>query len=110
MLRAALVSLSSSVPHGQECQRSERSFLPSAPRPEQTCDVLNGLTKITLRPALAALTLTIFVKVDHPVSRIDLLSPAFAAAPLGKYFPCSSCLGAGALVRFFVRKSSNTMT
>lgn len=35
MLIAALVSLSSSHPHSQECQRSERSFLRMVPHPEQ---------------------------------------------------------------------------
>ena len=73
------------------------------------CDVLDGSTKMTVRPAHAALTLTICVNVLHPASKIDLFNPAFAAAPLGTYFPFSSCLGAGAFVRFFTCKSSNTM-
>src|SRR5207237_4298949 len=110
MLTAALVSLSSSVPQLQLCHRSDRSFFTSAPHPEQICDVLNGFTKMTVRPAHAALTLTISVNVLHPASRIDLFNPAFALAPLGKYCPFSSCFGAGALVRFFTCKSSKAMT
>src|SRR5436309_2468343 len=107
---AELVSRSSSVPHEQLCHRSERSFLTTAPHPEQSCDVMNGFTKTTVRPAHAALTLTIAVNVLHPASKILLLSPAFALAPLGKNFPVvSSCLGAGAFVRFLTCKSSNTM-
>src|SRR5258708_525623 len=107
---AELVSLSSSVPHAQECHRSDRSFLTTAPHPEQSCDVIYGFTKTTVRPAHAALTLTISVNVLHPASRIDLFNPAFAAAPLGRYFPFSSCFGAGAFVRFLTRKSSKTIT
>jgi hypothetical protein len=42
---------------------------------------MNGFTKMTVRPAHAALTLTISVNVLHPASKILLLSPAFAAAP-----------------------------
>src|SRR5260370_40842084 len=33
---AELVSRSSSVPHSQECQRSDRSFFTIAPHPEQS--------------------------------------------------------------------------
>src|SRR6266852_5669983 len=107
---AELVSLSSSVPHEQLCHRSDRSFLTTAPHPEHRCDVINGLTKMTVRPAHAALTLTISVKVAHPASKILLFSPAFAAAPLGRYCPVSSsCFAFGRFVRFFVCKSSNTM-
>src|SRR5258708_36697539 len=111
MRLAELVSLSSSVAHAHECLRSERSFLTTAPHPEQSCDVMYGLTKTTVRPAHAALTLTFSVNVLHPASKIDLLSPAFAAAPLGKETPvASSCLGFGRLVRLAVFKSSHTMT
>src|SRR6266567_725180 len=104
---AELVSRSSSVPHSHLCQRSASSFLTTAPHPEHSCDVMKGFTKMTVRPAHAALTLTISVNVAHPASRIDWLSPAFALAPLGKYCPVvSSCLGAGAFVRFLTCKSS----
>jgi hypothetical protein len=65
---AELVSLSSSVPQLQLCHRSDRSFLTTAPHPEQSCDVMNGFTKTTVRPAHAALMLTISVKVAHPAS------------------------------------------
>ena len=54
----------------------------------------------------AAVTLTICVNVLRPASKIDLFNPALAAAPLGRYFPFPSCLGAGAFVRFFTCKSS----
>src|SRR2546421_4008747 len=111
MSLAALVSRSSSVPHPHECHLTDKSFLTTAPHPEHSCEVFLGFTKTTLRPAHAALVLTIRVKVAHPASRIDVLSPAFAAAPLGRYCPvASSCLGVGAFVRFLVCKSSNTMT
>src|SRR6266705_1190054 len=107
---AELVSRSSSVPHVHECHRSDRSFLTTVPHPEHSCDVRNGFTKTTVRPAHAALTLTISVNVLHPASRIDLFNPAFALAPLGRNFPVSSsCFGFGLLVRFFVCKSSNMM-
>src|SRR5271157_3682280 len=100
MFVAALVSRSSSVPHSQECHRTSRSFLTMLPHPEHACDVMNGFTKTTSRPALAALAETISVNVAHPASRIDLFSPAFALAPLGRYCPvASSCLGSGTLVR-----------
>src|SRR5947207_7340534 len=99
------------MPHEQLCHRSDRSFLTTTPHPEQRCDVMNGFTKSTVRPAHAALTLTISVKVAHPASKIDVFNPAFALAPLGKYWPiASSCLGAGAFVRFLTCKSSKTMT
>jgi len=68
MVSAALVSLSNSVPPLQEYQRSDRLFLTSAPHPEHICDVLNGFTKTTTRPARAALALTISVNVAHPTS------------------------------------------
>src|SRR6266852_8049186 len=104
---AELVSLSSSVPHEQLCHRSDRSFLTTAPHPEHSCDVMYGFTKTTVRPAHAALTLTISVNVLHPASRIDLFNPALALAPLGRYCPVvSSCFGAGDLVRFLTCKSS----
>src|SRR5262249_35826882 len=107
---ALLVSLSSSTPHSHECHRSDRSFLTTAPHPEQSCDVMYGLTKRIVRPAHAAFALTIFVNVAHPASRIDLLSPALPEAPLGRYLAVSaSCLGFGRLVRLAVCKSSNTI-
>ena len=40
-----------------------------------------GFTKTTVRPAHAALTLTITVNVLHPASKIDLFNPVFALAP-----------------------------
>jgi len=63
-----------------------------------------------VRPAHAASVLTILVKVDHPASRILLFNPDLAAAPLGRYFPFSSCLGFGRFVKFSVCNASNTMT
>src|SRR6266566_9202023 len=81
---ADAVSRSSSHPHTQECHRSSNVFLRMVPQLGHICDVLDGSTKMTVRPAHAALTLTICVNVLHPVSRIDLFTPAFAAAPLGK--------------------------
>jgi len=41
---AAFVSLSSSQPHAQECQRSESSFLRTVPHDEQTWVVYLGFT------------------------------------------------------------------
>src|SRR5258708_38808405 len=87
MTFADAVSRSSSHPHGQECHRSSSVFLRMVPQLGQICDVLDGSTKMMVRPAHAALTLTISVNVLHPASRIDLFSPAFALAPLGKYDP-----------------------
>src|SRR6266536_5203311 len=107
---AELVFMSSSVPQLHLCHRSERSFLTTVPHPEQRCDDMYGFTKTTVRPAHAALTLTISVNVLHPASRIDLFNPAFAAAPLSTYFPFSSCFGAGAFVRFLTRKFSKIIT
>jgi len=52
---AAFVSLSSSHPHSQECQRSSRDFLRTVPHCEQTCEVERGFTNNTARPAYAAL-------------------------------------------------------
>ncbi len=98
MTCAAAVSRSSLHPQGQECHRSSNVFLQSVPQLGQICDVPFGSTNMIVRPAHAALTLTICVKVLHPASRILLLSPALAAAPLERYLPCSSCLGTGAFV------------
>src|SRR5579885_1717617 len=109
MSLALLVSRSKLMPQAHACQRSARVFRTSAPHPEQSCDVMDGFTKSTVRPALAALTLTISVNVLHPASKIDLLSPAFADAPLGRYFPLSSCLGCGLFTIFAACKSSNAM-
>jgi hypothetical protein len=99
---ADAVSRSSSHPHSQECHRSSHVFLRMVWQLGHLCEVLDGSTKMTLRPAHAALTLTICVNVLHPASKMDLFHPAFAAAPLGTYFPFSSCLGAGAFVRGLV--------
>ena len=110
MTFADAVSRSSSHPHAQECHRSSNVFLRMVPQLGHICDVLYGFTQMTVRPAHAALTLTISVNVFHPASKIDLFNPAFALAPFGRYFPFSSCFGAGAFVRFLTRKSSNTMT
>ncbi len=55
ILMATLVSLSSSVPHAQECQRRDSSFLRTVPHPEQTCEVDFGFTNRTVRPAHSAL-------------------------------------------------------
>src|SRR5256714_15375436 len=110
MTFADAVSRSSSHPHSQECHRSSNVFLRMVPQLGQICDVLDGSTKMTVRPAHAALTLTIAVNVLHPASRMDLFNPAFALAPFGRYFPFSSCFAAGAFVRFLTRKSSNTKT
>ena len=49
---AALVSLSSSQPHAQECQRSDRSFFLTVPQDEHTWEVYLGDTFRTVRPAL----------------------------------------------------------
>ncbi len=95
MTFADAVSRSSSHPHSQECHRSSNVFLRTVPQWGQVCDVLDGSTKTTLRPAHAALTLTIAVNVLHPASKIDLFNPALALAPLGRYFPFSSCLPCG---------------
>src|ERR1700736_6432548 len=62
---AELVSRSRLVPQSQVCQRSARVFLTTAPHPEQSCDVIDGFTKRTVRPALAALATTIPVNVLH---------------------------------------------
>src|SRR5581483_10740975 len=111
MTFADAVSRSSSHPHSQECHRSSNVFLRMVPQLGQICDVLDGFTKITVRPAHAALTLTIPVNVLHPASRILLFNPAFEARPLGRnLLVSSSCLGAGARVKFLTCKSSNTMT
>lgn len=111
MTFADAVSRSSSHPQAQECHRSSNVFLRSVPQLGQICDVLDGFTKTTVRPAHAALTLTISVNVAHPASKIDLFNPAFALAPLGEYAPvASSCLGFGRFVRLAVCKSSKTMT
>src|SRR5258708_33794473 len=66
---AELVSRSSSVPQLHLRHRSDRSFLTSLPHPEQSCDVLYGSTKTTVRPALAALTLTISVNPTNCATR-----------------------------------------
>src|SRR5215469_8488998 len=95
-----LVSRSSSQPHSQLCQRSSNVFLRIFPHPEQIWLVYLGSTNTVVRPAHAALTLTSVVKILQPASAMDLFSPAFAAAPLGKYCPVSSsCFGLGALIR-----------
>ena len=90
---AALVSPSNTTPQcTQVWTRSSRSLCgPSLWHREHICEVLKGSTRITERPAHAALTLTISVKAPHPASKIDLFNPAFALAPLGKYCPFSSC-------------------
>ena len=111
MTFADAVSRSISAPQAQECHRSSNVFLRMVPQLGQICDVLDGSTEMTVRPAHAALMLTISVNVLHPASKILLLSPAFALAPLGKYcLVFSSCLGAGARVKFLTRKSSKTIT
>jgi hypothetical protein len=108
---ADAVSRSSLHPHSQECHRSSSVFLRIVPQFGQVCDVLDGSTKRTVRPALAALTLVIFMNMPHPASRILLFSPAFALAPFGRYFPvASSCLGCGALTRWAIGRSSKTIT
>src|SRR4249919_545232 len=99
MLMAALISRSNTTPQcTQLWTRSAKSLCgPSLWHCEQICEVLKGSTKITVRPAHAALTLTNSVNVLHPASKIDLFNPALVLAPLGTYCPFSSCLGAGAL-------------
>jgi hypothetical protein len=84
MTFAEAVSRSSSHPHTQECQRSSKVFLRIVPQLGQVCDVFEGFTKTTIRPALAALTTTICVNALHPASKIDEFKPAFAAAPLSR--------------------------
>src|SRR2546425_2384729 len=96
---AALTSRSNSVPHSQECHRSDKSFLRTCPQPEHTCEVNLGSTLISVRPAHAALTEHICTKVPHPASTMLLFNPPLALAPLGRYAPFSSCLGLGFLVR-----------
>src|SRR6266849_10712735 len=109
MLIAALVSRSSSQPHSQLCQRSSRSFLRTVPHCEQTWEVYLGLTFRTSRPAHAALCETICWNWPHPASRMLLLSPDFAAAPLGRYWPVSSsCFGLARLLMLVISSSSKT--
>src|SRR5258708_14488631 len=102
MTFAEAVSRSSSHPHAQECQRSSKVFLRIVPQLGQVCDVFDGFTKTTVRPAFAALTTTICVNVLHPASKIDLFKPALAAAPFGRQVPFPSCLGLGVAVRLLV--------
>src|SRR5579863_6016571 len=102
MLMAALTSRSSSAPQSQLCQRSDRSFFLTCPHCEQTCGVNWGSTLMSVLPASSALREHICTKVPQPASKIDLFKPAFAAAPLGRYAPFSSCLGFGFLVRLLV--------
>jgi hypothetical protein len=89
MTFAEAVSRSSSHPHSQECQRSERSFWRTLPQFGQICEVFLGFTKRTARPAHAALTCSISVNRPHPASEILLFNPPLAAAPLGMYCPAS---------------------
>ncbi|SRR6266487_2882652 len=111
MLMAALVSLSRTAPQCTHvCVRSDKSLCgPSSRHCEQICDVLYGFTKMTVRPALAALTTHICVNMPHPASCMLLFNPAFALAPFGTYFPSSSCFGFGRFVRLAVRRSSKAM-
>src|SRR5712692_6309559 len=106
---AALVSLSSSQPHSHECQRSSRDFFLTMPHCEHTWEVYLGLTFRTVRPAYAALLATICWNCPQPASRILLLSPLFAAAPLGRYVPFSSCFGLARLLILVICNSSNTI-
>src|SRR6266852_7148655 len=110
MLIAAFTSLSISAPQSQLCQRSSSVFLRTVPHLEQIWDVYLGFTFSMQRPAPSALTLHICMNMPHPASKILLESPPLAAAPLGRYFPCSSCLGLGRLIRLPTWISSNTMT
>ena len=87
---ALAASRSGSHPHAQACHRSSNVFLRMVPQLGQIWDVLDGSTKITVRPAHAALTLTISVNVvltqksdssafpvlsnKEQVARADLLS------------------------------------
>src|SRR6266704_7230585 len=80
MLMAALTSRSSSVPHSQVCQRSDKSFLRTCPQPEHTCDVNLGSTLISVRPAHAALTEHMLTKVPQPASKMLLFNPPMADA------------------------------
>src|SRR5207302_7197723 len=111
ILMAAFVSLSSSHPHphSQECQRSSRVFFRTMPHCEQTWEVYLGETFSTVRPAHAALCETICWNWPQPASRMLLLSPLFAAAPLGRYVPFSSCLGLARLLTLVISSSSKTM-
>src|SRR5712691_9534606 len=95
MLMAAFTSRSNSVPHSQECQRSDKSFLRTCPQPEHTCEVKLWPTLISVRPAHAALTEHSCTKIPQSASNIDLFNPPFALAPLVRYFPFSSFLGFG---------------
>src|SRR6266699_4816720 len=108
MLMAALTSRSNSVPHSQECQRSDKSFLRTCPQPEHICEVYLGSTFISVRPAHAALYVHMLTKLPQPASRILLFNPPFALAPLGRYVPFSSCLGFGRLLMLAGCNSSNT--
>src|SRR5581483_2260981 len=103
MIFAEAVSRSSSHPHSQECHRSSSVFRRTLPHPGQICEVYLGSTKMTVRPAHAALAESISVNMPHPASKILLFNPPFATAPLGTYRPVSSSsLGFGRLIRFFV--------
>src|ERR1700730_4068535 len=98
MLKAAFASLSSTRPQCTHVWvRSSRSLWgPFLRQPLQIWLVFRGFTNRTVVcPALSALTRTIPMKLLHPASAILLLSPPFAAAPLGRYFPSESCFGFG---------------
>ena len=49
-------------------------------------------------------------KGTPPASKMLLFRPPFAAAPLGKAFPFSSCSGLGRFVMLSTWRSSNTTT
>ena len=46
---------------------------------------------MTCLPLCSALYLSICTNILQPASKIDLLSPLLALAPLGRYLPLSSC-------------------
>src|SRR5690349_16623884 len=76
-----------------------RLFALTCPRPPaeggQVREVLRAFTGITSRPALSALSARIRRNCPQPASRMPRLSPALAAAPLGRNAPSFSGSGLG---------------
>src|SRR5216684_8605992 len=85
MFSAALWSLSSEQPQEHSCHRSSNSFWTIAPQPLHIWLVYFGETNSIREPAHAALFLQICWNCPQPASRMDLLRPALALAPFGRY-------------------------
>src|SRR5215469_6928111 len=96
MFLAAFSSRSNIRPQeGQTWVRTERLFSTCSPHLLQSWLVYAGGTATTRRPAHAALPSRMVRNWAHPASWIDLLRPALLLAPLGRYPPEPSGLGAG---------------